>query len=139
MAPYTESTTSDMRDIFKEPPLVTFRQGKSLKDILAKAKSHEGFQICLFASCRSRVNVGPSTLLNSYLATKTDPKEPLPISPLSLRSDHLKVGRSCKAGDDCTHFLSFKEGNLKAMWKRRLDLRNSNFPASELLPLYVNM
>ena len=62
---YTESTTSDMRDIFKEPPLVTFRQRKSVKDILAKAKSHEGFQICLFANCRSRA--GPSTLLNSRL------------------------------------------------------------------------
>ena len=80
-----------------------------------------------------------SLLVGAYLATKTDPKEPLPISSLSLRSDHLKVGRSCKAGDDCTRFLSFKEGNLKAMWKRRLDLSNSNFPASELLPLYVNM
>ena len=65
MAPYTESTTSDMRDIFKERPLESFRQGKSLKDILAKAKSYKGFQICLFANCTSRA--GPSTLLNSIL------------------------------------------------------------------------
>ena len=39
MAPYTESTNS--REIFKEPSLISYHKEKSLKDILVKAKAWE--------------------------------------------------------------------------------------------------
>ena len=57
-----------LRDIFKEPPLISYRKGKSLKNTNRLLKTpklelnYKGFKTNLFANCRSRA--GPSTLLN---------------------------------------------------------------------------
>ena len=52
-----------LRDIFKEPPLISYHKGKSLKDTQVRANlNYKGFKTNLFANCRSRA--GPSTLLN---------------------------------------------------------------------------
>ena len=51
-----------LRNILKEPPLVSYRKGKSLKDTQVR-KKYKGFKTNLFGNCRSRA--GRSTLLNS--------------------------------------------------------------------------
>ena len=44
-----------LKEIFKEPPIVCYRKGKSLKDILVRAKlSYEGYR-CNILTNRSRV------------------------------------------------------------------------------------
>ena len=42
-----------LRNIFKEPPVLSYRKGKSLKDILVKAKLYR-LNNLLLANCRSR-------------------------------------------------------------------------------------
>ena len=43
-----------VREILKEPPLISYRKGKSLKDLLVRASS-EGHKTFNTTKCRSRV------------------------------------------------------------------------------------
>ena len=121
-----------LRDIFKEPPLISYRKGKSLKDTQVRANlNYKGFKTNLFANCRSRA--GPSTLLNLEfqpvcsvsvpLGNKTDQKL---SSPFLISKTCILIYKTCPLIHDMKHArIEIKFYNLDTFKKQIASRTNS--------------